>query len=256
MPANLVFATTNLLDTSTFSAGTGYIDYPIFNGYRDVDIRRSGTVIEQLLQYSSTQVQKIDYLILARADRLQKRGSTQLSVEGSISPGAYTVYAGTSTSFASKTLYGVRGTDALFTAELANSDSDQTITRSFDRLKLKLSSTITPTTVYNRVFAGSWFDLDRDPENPASIRKVQNSVNSRESAYEFTFTWRGLSDSVLNSFLSNIVLRRNNSIYMYTKSYHQTLLGFRCLHCFPISFSTSRRLENTNDITVTFEELI
>ena len=261
MPANLVFATSELLEAATQVAGVAAtaINYPNFTGYRDLDIRNVSNGSEQELTYAISRTQKIDYFIFARANRFKLRGSTRLVLQGKLGAGAYSNYAGTVAGLASKTLYGVRGEDAIFTADLANSDGgiDQTLSRNFDALNLRLSDLAnTVQRPFNRIFAGSWIDIDRDPERPARVRKAQNNINPRETAWQFQFTWKGLTDAVLYDFINRIAARRNNGVMMYTKTYHEVLLGFRCVHAFPLTYSTSRRMDNTNDITITFEELL
>ena len=201
----------------------------------------------------------IDYFIVARANLLTW-GSNRLLLTG-YDGTTTTSLAGTSSDLGSVDLYGVRGEDIIFTADLANSDVGITmpVTGSYTKLTYWPCGSGTCESgkyKHSKMYCGQWFDPGRDPVHPARFEKVSRGKFDRESRYIFTLRWSGITDAKKNEFFTNLFDEPMKPVFLYTKTHHDILRDFRLIHCFVISHDVRWLAPDSNEISVTFEEMI
>jgi len=263
MATNLLIGTAQYTvdATSITSSSTVDTSYPIENiitgprgTYSQLAAANTVWTIDFNLSGSTSIV--IDYLFVARANLLKAAGATRLKLQGY--NGAYVNLAGTDAGLASKTLYGPRSEDAIFTSDLANSDYTIPSTANYTALRFHPCGAADPSKKYkhSKMYCGTWFDPGHDPVAPHKITKITRQPGDRESVYQFTFTWQGITDTKRNEFFTNLFNERQKPVFLYTRTYHDVLLEHRVVHCFVADYSTSYISTNSHEITIIFEEMI
>lgn len=109
----------------------------------------------------------------------------------------------------------------------------------------------------NKVMFGTGFDLGRDPVYPRQIQRRLLAKSNRTQTYGFSFSWEGITDATLASFMSSIFRFKDAMpIVLYTTSYHDVLNEAMAVHCKIASGSFTKVAPDSNKITLEFEEEI
>lgn len=210
----------------------------------------------------SSQQKTIQFYYVARADLLQRAGSKRVLLQGSTDNVSYSSIAGTTSSFQSKTLYGPRGEDIIFTSDLGNSDAGTlpaTPTYRYWR-HYAAGSGSCPSDKYqhSKAYFGSFFDFGVDPQYPGeSGQALQVGRNRREIPLRFVFTYSGITNTIRQSF-ENLIhkYRMTNPVILYTKSFHKPLEDARVVFGMITKAKFTPSFSKKNNLTLEFEELI
>lgn len=262
MATNLLFAYPQIWVDGTLSisasAATGYPKENVTAGPRRRSTRlataASGLTIS--VDLGSALQKTIQYVIVSRADILKNQGCTIAAVEASSDNfvANFNSVGGTSGNFQSKTFYGPRSEDVLFTSSINSDYGALSYTGTYRYWRISFQGA-TVAWQANKVYLGSWFDMGRDPTS-VRVEKRVTSLQDRDSRYVFTFDWEGLTDQTKEYFTFYIADKPYDGVFLYTSSYHDLLLGHRLLHCRLVEHRWSQSFTGANNLSATFEEMI
>lgn len=205
----------------------------------------------------ATKQNTVNYVAIARADKLQAAGMTQLLIRSSPDNSVWTTRI-TDASFASATLYGPRADDYIQTI---------TVTSAFRywRADYTTASSKLP---HSKLYFGTYFDWGRDPQYkieraPASTEFFNSSSGSQrgeridEPVYRFDFKWTGVTEAKIQSFCAYFGRSyfKENGVFLYTSADHQILDSQRLVHCRMINPTCRKIWNNYYEVNITFEEM-
>jgi hypothetical protein len=106
------------------------------------------------------------------------------------------------------------------------------------------------------LFFGKAFDIGRDPNAPASITRLKVGGAKRRATFSFEFSWEGVRyDKAVEMYQLFYRTRRFQPVILFTRDWHDILMGNRVLFCRITSLTLPPRVTDHCDITATFEEL-
>lgn len=152
-----------------------------------------------------------------------------------------------SLSLADETLYGARSEDFIETFDAEGAVRVWYVTLGAD------TSTKFPT---SKVNFGTLFDFGREPTWSVVDKKEAKTTNYREQAHIIKLQWKGISDTIQNSFIDKVVKYADiNPVVLYETT-DVILRGWKVVMCKLVDFQTEARTPNSNTISCVFEELI
>jgi hypothetical protein len=200
----------------------------------------------------------INFLYVARGLVLKKQGSTAALLSSSTDDITYTPRIGTTSALQTRTFTGPQGDD-LFFASGFNDDVAGTLPTSafrYWRFRYGVSSP-TKKWFFSKLYFGTLFDMGRDPviESMNLSCSVRENGN-REPRMNFTLKWEGITNTIRNSFISNIYRWREvNPVVLYdTNNY--IFNGAKTIHCSILKAEISNRTAASSDLTAEFEEQV
>lgn len=121
----------------------------------------------------------------------------------------------------------------------------------------------------SKLFFGTLLDLGVEPTD-FSIDTVfdkegrQNTTSgatrllrARQPRLKVSLQWECVTDTALQAFERNIVLKRErHGFFLITRSFHEILRNYRQVHVKLKDYTSQARARNKNTLTCTFEELI
>ncbi len=110
---------------------------------------------------------------------------------------------------------------------------------------------------HNKEFLGTFFDFGRDPVFSGFKMglAVQEQCN-REPRRQFTIKWEAITNTIRNSFISNIYRYRDVSPVMLYDQGNYLFNGAHAIHAVITGARYSNRTATTSDVEIDFEELI
>ncbi len=110
---------------------------------------------------------------------------------------------------------------------------------------------------HNKEFLGTFFDFGRDPVFSGFKMgfAVQEQCN-REPRRQFTIKWEAITNTIRNSFISNIYRYRDVSPVMLYDQGNYLFNGAYAIHAVITGARYSNRTATTSDVEIDFEELI
>lgn len=262
MATNLLIAYPQIWVDGTLSisssAASGYPKENVTAGSRRRSTRLAAAAsgLTVTVDLGAAAAKTIQYIIVSRADILKNQGCTIAAVEASSDNfvANFNSVGGTSGNFQSKTFYGPRSEDVIFTSALNSDYGSLSYTGTYRYWRISFQGA-TVAWQANKIYLGSWFDMGRDPVS-SQVSRVATSRADRASRYVFTFEWEGLSDQTKEYFTFYIADKPYDGVFLHTQSYHDILLGYRLLHCRLVEHSWSQSFTGTNNLSATFEEMI
>lgn len=251
--SNLVIALPPDTYAATLLANTAAnASYPVTNlslTPRHLHYKASASVTVTQFDYDFGSAITPDFLIIARADLLKRSdsGNPAIDLIGSASntfsaPDTY------SSSITTATLYGASAEDWIYMPTV-------TTPRRYWRVKITTTSSFAHR--FSKLYFGSALDLGRDPVFPRRLTRSMKSVRDRAATNTFFFEWRGITDASRYNF--NTLLGKYydvNPIFLFTRTFHDTINELRVLHCRIIAMDNVTKVRGTNYIRLTFEEVI
>lgn len=247
------------------TVGVGVADtiYPVANiitGPRSqhFTITTAAGIIDITHDLGASLTAPVEYYFIARANTLKAQGATQLLLKSSPDNVTYTSRIGTTAALQTRTFTGPRGEDLMFASGL-NDDVLGSLPTSSIRYWKQFIGVASPTKKwqFSKSYFGTFFDFGRDPEAPTlSTSADTKDDQNRDPRQLITLTWRGVTNTIRNSFVSTLYRYREVSpVVLYDKGdivFH----GYKTLHARIKSATITPDNTQANDITVTFEELI
>jgi len=191
-----------------------------------------------------------DYFIVSRADLILAQGAS-FTVKHATSTDDITYTDRESVvGLSSSNLFGTESEDLLITT----GGGVSTRYHQFLCLRTSVSSF---TIDFNKIYFGPAFDFGVDPVYPRRLERVTVNDKDRRSKYVFSLTWRGVTETIRNSFIEKILRYKDiNPVFLYTTTYHDVLNEHRLLHCIIKGAIITPIVSGRTDITLDFEELI
>lgn len=122
---------------------------------------------------------------------------------------------------------------------------------------LHLSSTKINSYDFSKIYLGNGFDFGRDPVWGRRTELDSDDKGSRAPRYKYAFEYEDITDSVVQSFITNVVSKADVSpVVLVTGTYHEVLNDDRAVHCKIKEFSYSPVAYNQNNVSLVLEELI
>jgi hypothetical protein len=206
----------------------------------------------------ATEQNTVNYVILARADKLQAGAMSQLLIRSSSNGSVWTTRI-TQSSFSSATLYGPRSDDYI-----------QLITATSAFRYWRADYTTTSSKLpHSKLYFGTYFDWGREPSTYKISREASGDLlrmssgaqygeRIEEPRYFFEFTWYGITDAKIQSFQTAMAKSyyRANGVFLYTDSLHHVLDNQRLVHCRMLEPRARKIHNNYYEVTIAFEEMI
>lgn len=200
----------------------------------------------------------VNYVAIARADKLQAAAMSQLLIRSSPDNSVWTTRI-TQTSFASATLYGPRTDDYI---QLI------TVTSAFRYWRADYTSTSTKFP-HSKLYFGTYFDWGREPAfqitRSTDTRELYRGSSGaqlgeriEEPRYRFDLKWTGVTDAKINSFATYFgrSYYKDNGVMLYTATDHQVLDSQRLVHCEMLEPTARKIWNNYNEVTIPFVEML
>lgn len=232
------------------------------NGFAFSAAAASNTIKFDLGAGYASKQNTANYMLVARADKLQAGSTTAVKLEYSDDDAAYSTFIN-ATSFTSATLYGPRADDYISTS---------TVTTAHRYWKVTYTSSGTSKFPHSKFYFGTYFDWGKEPNNVKIERSAtggdpflagsgtQIGERTDEPRYLFEFTWTGVTDAKIQSFQNYFgkTFYRENGIFLYTATKHHVLDSQRLVHC-RLTRAMARKIggvTNYNEVTLAFEEML
>jgi hypothetical protein len=189
-----------------------------------------------------------NYLYIGGAKQLKYSGVTSLALKAHSSNtygSATSIH--TNSSFDTTTLYGPHGEDYI-----ATFDTTSSYTYWFANYNSSASSYYT----HSKLFFGNAFDPGVDPNQPMQVRRERRGQYNRYAKYTFTIEWQKMTYAKAIEMKDRfIVSKRYNPIILFTKTYHETLLGCRVVYGRILDITLPQSVTDYCDVSMTFEEV-
>lgn len=226
------------------------------------------------LDLGTTATRTYDFLYVPHWATLRYLGAGYVSIESGVSSWSGMTLNVARSSGWPITLYGPRGEDLLWTAEIATwgyGSIPLTTDRRYLRLGLAYAN---PSALYscNKFYFGPFFDMGVDPSEAVVSRDylkpgafeadsgAWQAVRAEEPRYRAEVVWEGVSDAKVAAFFSEVVEwdRRYGGVLLYTRTDHTVLENVRALHCSVLAATTQQTLNRAdcNTVRATFQELL
>lgn len=201
------------------------------------------------LALPSGETKACDFIYIGRANLLQQASVGTITIKAnSTNDYATATTVRTISSFTSQTLYGPNEDDFIdfFTPSSA-----------FRYWFINYNATSASKIPHAKFFFGTTFDIGLDPNAPATITRIKQGGAQMNPTYSFKFSWNGVQYSkAVQLYLEFYRTRRHRPIIIFTRSWHDILMGNRVLFCRLISMSIPPRVTDYCDVTAEFEEII
>ena len=230
------------------TASSGYAATNVVNGSRGDMFKLASAATTTTYEWDYTTTTAPAYLYIARADLIRKRdsASTTWTVTGSASS-SFTFPDTATDTFDTSDLKNPRGEDLIATFSYGTA---------YRYWRVRITTTASFAHQFSKIYLGSWFDFGREPV--ADLRQTlgAQSAWSRHTAFNLRMTWRGISDSLVNSLNTKITQYRDvNPVILYDAA-DLILGGYRVLHARIANVEISLDTYNSNSVAIEFEELI
>jgi hypothetical protein len=242
-------------------------EYNLFSGQRSrygqflSTATTRNIVFDMGSDYASRQ-SAVNYLSLARADKLQAAGVTQVQLESSPDNSIWTSRINV-TSFGSQTLFGPRLADFITTISA---------TANIRYWKLTYTAGSAINFLHSKSYFGSYFDFgiepndfepyvdiaDSDPFITDSGARIEGRIEDQK--YRYVFYYSGISDALVKQFENYLMSTnyREGGVMLYTASIHQILDNMRMLHGEIIDFESKKSAvrDDWNDLRIEVREML
>jgi len=200
------------------------------------------------LELASGVTKPCDFIYIGRANLLQQASVNTITVKaGSSNNYATANTIRTLSSFTSQALYGPNDDDFI--------DAFATST-AYRYWFINYNATAASKIPHAKFFFGSAFDPGIDPNAPATITRILQGGAQIRPTYTFEFTWNGMSYAkAVQMYLNFYRTRRYVPIVLFTRDWHDILMGNRVVYCRITEMSIPPRVTDYCDVTATFEEL-
>lgn len=235
------FAITNGVASSTFPFSN------LFGGNKtDLFEMQSATYSMPVFRFDLPQPMSADFLYIGRGVLLQEGvGAVELKAGSSTNYGAATQILYDNT-FADISCVGPAADDYIATF-------NESASYDYWFIKYFGSDFSFP---HAKLFFGKAFDIGRDPNAPASITRLKVGGAKRRATFSFEFSWEGVRyDKAVEMYQLFYRTRRFQPVILFTRDWHDILMGNRVLFCRITSLTLPPRVTDHCDITATFEEL-
>lgn len=240
---------------------TAQTDYGVMNlisGPRHRTYRVSGTptTLEIKFDLGSGNSSPAEYVILARADKLESAEIQQFQLARSSDDSSYTDEVDEVPSG----LYGTRSHDWAHVF---------TMSSAYRYWRATYTSKAGHDYRHSKLYFGSFFDFGKDCASckierfttdakflPSSGSQIAERID--EPIYRYTFTWEGVTDAKINSFQSLIgsINHREFGVFLYCPTETQLLDGQNFIHTRITSFESKKGWNGWNDIRISFDEML
>lgn len=241
----ITFLGTKLAATT---AATGYESEKMINGARSETYKTNAAVTTSDVDFDYGSDIQPDFFLYSRADFLLAQGGTNtVKLIGSASS-TFSSPSTTSEVLSASNLYGTANEDYI------NFPVSTTSRRYW---RAEVTSTNSYKHQYSKFYAGVAFDFGVDPYFPRTIKTQFRGTADRRVKNTFTFRWKGISNTIRNSFISKIYKYKDvNSVFLATRDYHDVLNEVRILNCWILDARFTPTAASFNDLDITFEEAI
>lgn len=239
--------------SATFGADTGFSINNIITGPRG-EIFKAATDFNTnnfTFDLGSGNTASADYFIVARTDLLYRhgQGGTFIYLQGSTDNFSASTVTVSSRQLTATNGLGPRGEDRIET--FATSTAYR-----YWRLKTEDGGLLVRGP-FSKFYAGTLFDMGREPSFPRVLDRNVRSARNRDAAYMFEMRWEGVTDAKRNSFISKIGRYIDiNPVFLYTSTYTDLLFDHTMMHCKIVRCRIDPVSQNNSTIICQFEELI
>jgi hypothetical protein len=215
-------------------------------------------VTDVIFDLGASTTKAAEFFFIACAKVLKQQGSTQALLSSSPDNVTYTSRLGTTTGFLTKTFSGPQGDD-LICAVGYNDDIGGSLPTSAFRYWRFRFGVASPTKKWmiRKLYCGTFFDFGKDPERPTfELSRGVRTLNDREPAIRFSLTWKGITNTLRQSFISTIYRFRDVMPVVLYDTNDKLFDGWHTVHCTILSGKWTRRTALTCDLTLEFEEQV
>jgi hypothetical protein len=232
---------------TTPGVASGYYVADVSTGPRGVHYVASSATTSTIWELDRGAADVPNHMILARADLLRRLDSAACvwSVTGSASS-AFASPETQTGSWNQADLLGPRAEDLVVTFTPS----------SFRYWRVKLVTTASVIHRYSKIYFGEWFDFGSEPIVDVPQTRAVRARGNREAYYKYTLTWKGVNNTVAAAFNDDILsMRDTHPVFLYDAG-DLILNDCRILHCQITEASITPVKNDSNNVTVTFEEII
>lgn len=200
------------------------------------------------LSLPSGTTKSCDFIYIGRANLLQQSYVNTITLKaGSTNNYATATTIRTLSSFTSETLYGPNDDDYI---------SSFTPSAAYRYWFINYNATSSSKIPHAKFFFGSSFDPGIDPNAPATITRIKQGGAQIRATTSFEFTWNGMAYSkAVQMYLKFYRTRRYMPLVIFTRDWHDILMGHRVIFCRLADMSIPPRVTDYCDVTATFEEI-
>lgn len=251
-----------LAGTVTLVSGSADAAFPLANittGSRANFFRMSAAsnLIEIRVDLGASLTRAVDYCFIARANLMKSKGATRALLKGSAADAGYTNIIGSSAALQTRTFTGPRAEDLFFASGFNDQIGGSFPSTAYRYWRFEFGDSVTTGKWdFSKLFFGQLFDFGREPVHPVVVQRAKDKDWERQARYRVKLKWEGVTDTLRNSFISNVLNYRDVSPVVLYDAADYILMGLRTLHCVIIGAEIDVVGKNNSSITVTFDECI